>query len=91
MQNLVVVPYTFRKAKFKDDNIQGYWITLYCFFDGQTVHSFFHQSDMLENSCFAHECGVSTSSFYHDILVTESIHSDIFQQIEEYVHGSHHD
>lgn len=81
----MVVPYTFRKAHFKDDKIKGYWISLYCFYDGTSVYMFHHQSEMLENACFAQECGVEVTTFIKDILVTETHFSGIFHEIEDYV------
>ena len=59
---LKIAPYEFRKAVFIHSHTGGvenvgYRVTLYCFFDGEKIHHFAHQSEFLDNQCFAMECG----------------------------------
>ena len=85
---MVIVPYTFHKARFQAPLMRGYWVKLYCFFDGERIHHFFHESDCIENSLLARECGVPVESFTQSILVTKSDFTKIFNEIESYVHSS---
>lgn len=85
---MVIVPYTFRNAHFISDSYRGYWVTLFCVFDGKSVHSFFHESDRTDNCIFMNELGVNFQLFHHDVLVTRDCFSDIFYSIEDYVQKS---
>ena len=86
-----VIPYDFNKARFKDDRLKGYWVTLYMFFDGTSVHSFAHHYDSIENEMLARQLGYNTYSFKQSILVTADSFPDIFKEIESYVSDSHLD
>lgn len=83
-----IVPYTFRKAHFKCDTYCGYWVTLFCVFDGKSVHSFFHESDRIDNCILMNELGVNFFTFLQYVLVTPDCFSDIFHSIEDYVQKS---
>lgn len=85
---MVIVPYTFRKAHFKSDTSCGYWVTLFCVFDGKSVYSFFHESDRTDNCMLMNELGVNFQIFHHDVLVTPDFFSEIFYSIEDYVQKS---
>lgn len=86
-----VVPCDFRPARFVHPNLKGYWVHLYLLFDGQTTYTFFHQSDMLDNSLLAIECGRNIIPFHQEILVTPTQFSDLYNKIEEYVSDTNHD
>lgn len=83
-----VIPYDFRKAKFKSDNLVGYWVRLYFLFDGVSVHTFRHLSEQIENSSLARECGVYCYTFDKEILVTDTTFPLIFKEIQDYVQNS---
>lgn len=83
-----IVPFTFREAKFLHGNLRGYWVTLFCVFDGKSVHSFFHESDRTDNCILMNELGVNFQLFNHDVLVTSDCFSEIFLSIEDYVQKS---
>lgn len=88
-----VIPYDYKPAKFKDNLSEGYWVNLYCFFDGKHMYYFAHQSEMLENAGFCIECGNDTDTFMRTILVTPRRFSHIFKEIRDYENvsksGSH--
>lgn len=86
-----VVPYEFEEAKFIHSNLKGYWVTFYILFDGKTFHHFAHQSDAIDNALLAREAGVYVTQFFQRIFVSPYAHSDIFNEIEDYVHRSHFD
>lgn len=86
-----VIPYEFHEAKFIDVLSKGYWVTLYMFFDGTSVHHFAHSSDWFENQLLARELGFSTYGFKQTILVTPRDFPDIFKEIEDYVSHTDND
>lgn len=86
-----IVPYNFRKARFQYGEGIGYWVRLYLFFDGESTHTFFHESEMIENSCLARELGYNCTTFTEWILVTPKVHPHIFKEIDDYVQDSHYD
>lgn len=82
--------YRFRKVTLGEEfTVNGYWVTLYCFFDGDKVHHFFTQADYLDNMLLAQEMGYHCSPFYKDILVTPIYHREIYYEILEYVSHTH--
>ena len=85
------VPQEFKKARFMAPLLKGYWVTLFCFFDGERIHHIFHQSEMLDNAQLARECGFSLTEFLHKVLVTPHVHPEIFNKIESYVSRSNSD
>lgn len=86
-----VIPYDFRQAKDKNCNVIGYWIKIYCMFDGKSVHWFAHQYDLLDNQWLCHDLGVRTTLFTQSIFVDRDNYPDIYKEIEDYVHGTRHD
>lgn len=81
----MVIPYDYKKAVFMHDSLKGYRVTLYLIFDGKTTYTFFHQSEWIENFHLINEISLnSATSFTYEILVTPSLHKDIFHEIEEY-------
>ena len=89
MDSLRVAPFsTFRPAKFQLGYLKGYWVKLYQFFDGKTVHTFFHQSDRDDNAQLAHECGVYVTFLDCHVLLTPDTYPDLFKLLDDYVHQS---
>lgn len=84
-------PCEFRKARFMQPLLKGYYVTLYCIFDGEKVYHFFHQSEMLDNALLGREAGYSLTEFKYTILVTPDKHPEIFNEIEDYVSLSNKD
>lgn len=84
-------PCDFKKARFMQPLCKGYWVTLYCLFDGKSVYWFFHQPEAMENASIAYETGVSVTSFIEKVLVTPTQHTEIFNMIEDYVSRSDKD
>lgn len=86
-----VVPYDFKIARAAPGcpTFKGYWVKLFCFFDGKTTHTFFHEFDMLDNVSLAREFGVDCNTFVQSVLVTPDRFSSIFKEIEDYVHRSY--
>ncbi len=89
-----IVSYEFKRALpnpiFGFDR-ESYWVTFFCFFDGEKIHHFAHQSDMLENAAMARELGYSVQTFYHKVFVSDKHFPEIFNQIKDYVSRSHSD
>lgn len=85
-----IVPYEFKVARPAPGcpTFKGYWVKLFCFFDGKSVHQFFHEFDCIDNACLARECGVDISTFVTSVLVTKDRFRDIFNDIESYVQKS---
>lgn len=83
-----IVPYSFRKAHFQRATSRGYWVTLFCVFDGTSVHSFFHEYNRIENCMLMKELGVDFRLFHQEVLVTPDCFSEIFYSIEDYVQKS---
>lgn len=83
-----IVPYTFREAKFLHGNLRGYWVTIFCVFDGKSVYSFFHESDRIDNCMLMKELGVDFDMFHREIIVSPNRFPDIFSTIEDYVQKS---
>lgn len=86
-----VIPYKFRPAQFLHTKDKGYWVTLYMFFDGTSTHTFYHQSDLLDNMSFAQECGLYCYPITSEILVTADTFPLIFKEILDYVSQSNND
>ena len=86
-----VIPYNFRSAQFLHTNVIGYWVTLYMFFDGSSTHTFYHQSDFIDNMLFAQECGCYCYPITSEILVTSDTYPLMFKEIVYYVSQSNND
>lgn len=78
-----VVPYDYRPARFVHPTLKGYWVKLYCLFDGKAVYTFLTATAQIENGCLINEISGpgSSSLFDKEILVTPSQHSDIYNEI----------
>lgn len=86
-----VIPYDYKVAKFKDYYSEGFWVKLYCFFDGEHVYCFPHEHDALDNIQLCHECGVDTDIFTRTVLVTPRRFAHIFNEIRDYENVSRSD
>lgn len=88
-----VVPYDFKVARPAPGcpTFKGYWVKLFCLFDGVHLNWFAHEHDLIDNLELSHECGVTATTFVQSVLVTKDRFTSIFNEIENYVHGSHSD
>lgn len=88
--DVVVVPYDFRVAKFKDCSCGiGYWVRIYGFYTPDLkYHSFRHLYDCLEEVELCKELGFDTYIVHQEILVTPDKFIDIFNEIHLYVQSS---
>lgn len=83
------IEFEFKRVNFIH-NYKGYRVTLYCLFDGERIHHFFHQSELLDNAQLAREAGYSVTEFTYSLLVTPDLHPEIFNKIDSYVSRSCH-
>lgn len=77
------IGYTFRKAKFMQPTLRGYWVTLYLIFDGERTYTFYDQETWLDNALLMSE-SCSVQSFTQQILVTPDSFSSIYKQISDF-------
>lgn len=88
MESPLVPPYVFRKAAFLHSIDVGYWVTLFIVFDGFDMYSFFRESDAIDNASEAYDMGYYVTKFSKEILVTPNHHSNIYNEIFNYVSSS---
>ena len=80
-----VVPCEYRKAHFAHSNFDGYWVKLWLLIEPSgKVHSFLHQSELVDNSLLASEAGVKCFVTYKEVLCCEDSISEVYKLIKEF-------
>lgn len=85
-----VAPFKYRMGQRINDpkhplnGAYGYWITLFCIYDGNAVYTFYSMAECFENAALAREAGFDVYTFQHEILVSRFQFPDKYKQILDF-------
>lgn len=77
--------YEVYESRSMHDSVKLFRIKLYLIFADGRVFTMFNQSDWIDNVNLMRESGTHCSTFTHDLIVSPTHHSDLFNDILQYV------